>query len=159
MPGWALASPLLLLASVVAAGFGRRQNFSTDNLTWQVLVRWSPVISLLAVMTQSNVSALARILTPYYLLLLPALLAGGGQALLVTKSWWRAAAFAVFFMAAGLLIISPARPLFPASAILEKLAARDADSQILVRMKEVYSVYRQPQRCLCARRATRCRRA
>ena len=132
---------LLLLASVVAARFGRRQNFSTNNLTWQVLVQWSPVISLLAVMTQSNVSALARILTPYYLLLLPVLLAGGGQALLVTKSWWRAAAFAVFFMAAGLLIISPARPLFPASAILGMLAPRDAGSQILVRLREVYSVY------------------
>ena len=132
---------VLLLASVVAARFGRRQNFSTNNLTWQVLVQWSPVISLLAVMTQSNVSALARILTSYYLLLLPVLLAGGGQALLVTKSWWRAAAFAVFFMAAGLLIISPARPLFPASAILGKLAPRDTGSQILVRLREVYSVY------------------
>ncbi len=132
---------LFLLASVLAAGFDRRQNFSTDNLTWQVLVRWSPVISLLAVMTQSNISALARILTPYYLLLLPVLLAGRGHALIVTKSWWRAAAFAVFFMAAGLLIISPARPLFPAGAILGKLASRDAGSEILARMKEVYSVY------------------
>ena len=132
---------LLLLVSIIAAGFGRREKYLTSPLVWQTFVRWAPVISLLVVMTQSNLFALARILTPYYLLGLPVLLASGGHAWLVNRGWWRLAAGTVFLMAAGLLIFSPARPLFPAGTILEKMAARNSNSQIQARIKEVYSVY------------------
>ena len=44
-------------------------------------------------------------------------------------------------MAAGLLVISPARPLFPVQTILKKIATHAPDSQMLARIKEVYSVY------------------
>jgi hypothetical protein len=130
---------VLLLVSAAAAGFARRKNLSLDASFWLVCVRWAPVISLFAVMTQSNLSAIARILTPYYLLLLPPLLAGGGQSVVVKKHWWRALAFFVFFLAAGLLIISPARPLFPAQTILGKVQM--PESRLLARVKEVYAVY------------------
>jgi hypothetical protein len=102
-------------------------------------VRWAPAISLFAVMTQSNLSAIARILTPYYLLLLPPLLAGAGQGVVVAKHGWRALAFFIFFLAAGLLIISPARPLFPAQTILGMMQM--PESRLLARVKEVYAVY------------------
>ncbi len=129
----------LFLVSVAGALFARQKKFLADKSFWLVCMRWSPVISLLAVMTQSNLSGIGRILTPYYLLLLPSLLACGGHESLVKKCWWRAAVFMVFLFAAGLLIISPARPLFPVQTILGKI--QRPDSHLLTRMKEVYSVY------------------
>ena len=130
---------VLLLISAVAAGFARRKQFSLDAAFWLGCVRWAPAISLFAVMTQSNLSAIARILTPYYLLLLPPLLAGAGQGVVVAKHRWRVLAFFIFFLAAGLLIISPARPLFPAQTILGMMQM--PESRLLARVKEVYAVY------------------
>ena len=129
----------LFLASVAAAIFARQKKFPSGVSVWLVCVRWSPVISLLAVMAQSNLSGIARILTPYYLLLLPPLLACGGHEPLMKKSWWHLSVFAVFLLAAGLLIISPARPLFPAQTILGKIQM--PNSHLVARVKEVYSVY------------------
>ena len=131
----------LFLASVLAAIFARREKSAAGVSLWRLCVRWSPVISLLAVMTQSNLSGIARILTPYYLLLLPPLLACGGQELLLKKRWWRVAGFTVFILAAGLLIILPPRPLFPVQTILKHIQL--PDSRLFARSKEVYTVYGQ----------------
>jgi hypothetical protein len=60
----------------------------------------------------------------------------------VKKFAWRAGAFLVFVLAAGLVIICPARPLFPAETILAKIQAHHSDSKQLARAEEVYSVYR-----------------
>jgi hypothetical protein len=129
----------LFLVSAAGAVCARRKKSASGVSVWLICVRWSPVISLLAVMAQSNLSGIGRILTPYYLLLLPPLLACGGHEPLIKRSWWSAAASAVFLLAAGLLIISPARPLFPIQTILRKIQA--PDSHLLARVKEVYSVY------------------
>jgi hypothetical protein len=126
----------LLLAGVVAAYFARPAN-SVRVPPWLACVRWSPAISLLAFLSQSDLYDIARVLTPYYALLLPPLLACAGQERLVKYFWWRSAAFGVFFIAAGILIISPARPLFPALTILGKMQNAPA------RIREVYSVYRE----------------
>jgi hypothetical protein len=124
-----------LLASAAAGFFPRRKNFPGTGLRWQTCIRWSSAISLMAVLMKSDLSAIARIFTPYYALLIPILLAGSGQEQLLKKCWWRAAAFAVFLIAAGLLIISPARPLFPVMTILGKTPDSPA------RVREVYTVY------------------
>jgi hypothetical protein len=44
-------------------------------------------------------------------------------------------------MTAGLLVVSPARPLFPVETLLGKISAPVSGSKILARMEEVYSVY------------------
>ena len=131
----------LLLASLVAACFVRPSNSIRVSL-WLTCVRWSPFISLVALLARSDLYPIARVLTPYYALLLAPLLARAGLERLVKKFWWRAAAFTVFVIAAGLLIISPARPLFPVLTILEKARAHAPDSRMLARTEEVYSVYR-----------------
>jgi len=132
---------VMLLASVVAAGFARWEKLPAGNRFWQACVRWSPVISLLAGMTQSNLAGIARILAPYYLLLLPVLLAGAGHDRVVKQCWWRMASSAAFLMAAGLLVVSPARPLFPVQFVMEKLATHASHFKIVSRMEEVYTVY------------------
>jgi len=55
----------------------------------------------------------------------------------VRRCWWQAAARVVLVIAAGLLIVSPARPLFPVLTLLGKLPHPPA------RLVEVYSVYRE----------------
>jgi hypothetical protein len=117
---------------------GRRRD---NDPAWLVFLRWSPAIALLALMTQYGLSLFGRILTPYYALLLPIILAGAGHERLMKERWWRSAAFTVFLIAAGLLVVSPARPLFPAQTILGKIAAHAPNSKLLARMEEVYLVY------------------
>lgn len=131
----------LLLISVVAAAFARKKNYVRNESLWLKIVRISPWLSFAAVLTQSNLSAIARVLTPYYLLLLPVLLASAGHEQLVRKAWWRTAAMAVCIIAAGLLIVSPARPLFPVQTILLKISG-ETNSRVATRITEVYTVYR-----------------
>ncbi len=128
---------VLLLASIFAAVFLRNKNFPRNETIWLKCVRWSPLISLLAVLLASNITAIARALIPYYALLIPILLVCAGHERVVKKCWWRGATFFVFAITALLLIISPARPLFPVLTILDKMPNAPA------RVREVYSVYRE----------------
>ncbi len=135
---------VLLLISMAATPFvkpGRRQ--TSGGATWRTCVRLAPVVSLVALMTQSHMSFISRLTVPYYALLLPPFLACAGHEMLLKKRWWRAAAFTVFFMGAGLLVLSPARPLFPVLTILGKIQTHAPASRLLARMETVYSVYRQ----------------
>jgi len=67
---------------------------------------------------------------------------GAGPCLSRDNSTRRGSAFFVFALAAGLLIVSPARPLFPVGSLLAKLQARQSNSRLAGRIDEVYSVYR-----------------
>lgn len=115
--------------------------FNSSEGMWQAGVRVAPWISLVALLSQSEVYPIGRILAPYYLLLLPLFLGGALQEQLVRQLWWRLSAFAVFVMAGVLLIVSPARPLFPVGIFLEKIRAAAAQYPSLARAETVYSVY------------------
>ena len=138
---------LLLLIGVVVTAlrsgplFSGRQ-FKSTEARWRSGIRIAPWISLLALLSQSEVYPIGRILAPYYALLVPMLLAGPGQERLVTRRWWRTSAGAVFLIAAGLLIVSPARPLFPVGIFLEKIHAAAVQHPVLMRVETIYSVYR-----------------
>ena len=138
---------VLLAASVGAAGWARRKFPAAPKnggcWSWQAWVRFAPVISLLALVTQSNLAAIARLLVPYYALLLPPLLACAGHERVVMRRWWRVAGFAVFVMAAGLLVVSPPRPLFPVQTLLNRFQTQADGSRLSARTREVYSVYRE----------------
>jgi hypothetical protein len=137
---------LLLILSVGAAIRRRGPHFlgwrvnSPEGL-WQTGVRWLPVFSLLALLTQSEVAPLARILAPYYAVLMPVFLAGPAQAEVVTQRWWRTAAAGVFCLAGLLVITIPARPLFPALTVLARLQAAHPGSKSVARAATVYTVY------------------
>lgn len=144
--GLGLGVTVLLLASALIALLrSSRPSFprcgSSPETLWRMAVIISPWISAGALLTQSDVYAIGRILAPYYPLLLPLLLEFPGHKELVKKAGWRLAAFVVFAMAGVLLIICPARPLFPAETILEKIQAHHPDSKLVARAREVYSVY------------------
>ncbi|HEY2330230.1 MAG TPA: hypothetical protein VGI63_10510, partial [Verrucomicrobiae bacterium] len=121
----------LLLLSVLAA---RRLRLA-DIFSAGGLLRFAPWISLAALLSQSEVSPIGRILAPYYLLLIPFLIVGPAHEKIVRRCWWRAAAFAGFLIAAGLLVISPSRPLFPRGWVLQKIHALAAQKPVLERVE------------------------
>jgi hypothetical protein len=144
--GLGMGVSLLLLASVLAAfcqvndrpGVTPR---TTGFTRWQTSLRWLPLVSLLALLSQSQVSPLARILVPYYALLLPLWLALPGQTAVVRRRWWHGAEAGIFWLAALVLIISPARPLFPAQTVVSALSVWHPGSALVQRTSKVYTVY------------------
>jgi len=111
--GLGLGVTFLTLASVLAAGFIRvGKSSAARSPLWRTCVLWAPIVSFLVFMTQSNLSAIARLLTPYYLLLLPVLLVASGHERIVKQRWWRVTAFGGFILAAVLVVVSPARRCF-----------------------------------------------
>ena len=134
---------LLLLAGAVAGVFRRGSSPQpvrpNQRRLLPTLIVLSAFAALLAFMIKSGMSTIARLVTPYYALLVPAFLFSAGQTRLVRTGWWRFFAQALFILAAVLLVVSPARPLWPANTVLGRI-----DSQghpLLARAKMVYSVY------------------
>lgn len=126
---------LLLPASVLAAWWLGRRTIRQSVFDSRALLRWLLVAMFLLMMTQGGLSAVGRLMAPFYPLAMPAFLCGTGQEEVVKRIWWRAAAWAVFACAVFLLVISPSRPLFPALTLVEKIARLPA------RVRTVYTVY------------------
>lgn len=126
----------LLLVGLMAARFAPSNAFRFRPSIWLQAVHWSPVVSLWVLLCHSWLGAISREITPYYSLLMPLLLAGSGQVWLVKRRWWHWCALSVFVMAAGLLVVSPSRPLFPVQRLL-------AVPSLPPRVRIVYSVYAQ----------------
>jgi len=136
---------VLLLASVIVVvlrgGSRFPVRFRSSGALWHAGIVVAPWISTFALLSQSEVYPIGRILAPFYILLLPLPLLFPEHGQLVRAVWWRMAALVVFFMAAGLLIISPARPLFPVGFVLKKIETLHTRSKLLTRIHDVYFVY------------------
>ena len=104
-----------------------------------------PLCALLATivfMTQAGLACPARYLSPFYPLLIAPLLAGGGRWLhVLSRAWWHRMVMIVYFAAAVLLVVSPARPLWPAVTILKAFGAEASPNSLVRRAWKVYSVY------------------
>ena len=98
-------------------------------------------ISLLVFMAKSGLSGVGRLAAPFYPLCIPLLLLGGGQVRIVRMRWWRGAALAVFAVAGLLVVLSPARPLWPANRVLAGVDTRG--HRLLTRAQVVYGVQSQ----------------
>ena len=140
----------LLAASWLAVGISQRNFFAPEHFSWVGAVRWSSVLAFLALLTQSNLYSLGRLSAAYYLLPFPIILMVAGQEALVRRPWWRWLAWLVFGIAAVLLILSPARPLFPRDQLLKAIIPRETAHQAFLRLDKVYSVYRDRSDCFAA---------
>ena len=101
----------------------------------------SPYAALLVFFAKSGMMTLARLVAAYYPLLLPAVLCGAAPAALVRRRWWRGAALAVMALAVPVVILTPARPLWPVRTVLEKMEAAGMDFPFAQRIKDVYLTY------------------
>jgi hypothetical protein len=96
-------------------------------------------MALMVLMAKFGLSAIARLLAAFYALCIPAFLLTKSQEVIVRTKWWRCAALLVFLVALIPMILSPARPLWPANTLLARSDAKD--SRLVRRAKEVYAVY------------------
>jgi hypothetical protein len=83
----------------------------------------------------------SRYLLPFYPFLIAPILAGAGAGNLFRSGYWRIAALCTFVVSAGLLVLSPPRPLWPAETVLRSLDAEHSNSFLMKRAWSVYSAY------------------
>lgn len=134
---------ILLGLSVLAVVLGRRRQhkpravLSRDLVMRLVCV--APWLSLLFTITNWNLTCLDRILAPYYPLLSMGLLISRTQLELVRQAWWRQWAFLSFGLAGLLLVVSPARPLWPAGWFFHHYGSRLQTSRLASRAMDAYA--------------------
>ncbi len=107
---------------------------------WERWLWLAPYVSLAVLMSQSGLVAFSRIIAPFYALLLPLWLAPFDSARAVRSKWWHALAAVAFAFAFIALVLSPARPLYPAQTLFTSLQ-RAHPSPAVKRARTTYSVY------------------
>jgi len=137
--GLGIGVTISLLAAVLLQ-FRMPKSASYAN-SFSAIILASGWIALMVYMMKMGSESCARLLTPYY----PICLAGVWVFLVkrqevVKQLAWRWIACASALMAILVLIISPARPLWPAQTILEKLASWHP-SLAITRAMSVYKTY------------------
>jgi hypothetical protein len=137
---------MLVFVAVVAGflikrriGGTRSPGFLPEWLRRAVVI--SPWIALLAYAVKSGMVTPARIISPYYPLLIAGLLTGAGQAGVVRRFWWRALTFVTVLIALAVLVLTPARPLWPAQTVLGELTKLRPGLRLAERALNVYQVY------------------
>jgi hypothetical protein len=81
-----------------------------------------------------------RLLAAYYPLLLPLLLTGPGNTRLVRQRLWQGLAMLVMLIAAGMLVVSRNRPLFPAQTISKELVEKYPGAKLFRGIEAAYTV-------------------
>ena len=144
--GFGLSS--LLLATMWAAWFRCRQSHSPVQSPSQhrldlarKLVLASPYLSLLVFFAKSGMMTVSRLVAAYYPLLIPALVRGPTVGGLVRCRWWRGWVLGVMVLAFMVVILTPARPLWPVKAFFSAIGDFGASHPFATRVKTVYSVY------------------
>jgi hypothetical protein len=125
--------------SLVLAGLLIRRRSSwwakVRTLGWhQLLIPLAAWAGVVIFMAGSGLSCPARYLAPFYILLVAPLL---WQSVIPG----RASSLGVFVLAAILLVVSPARPLWPAVTVLRARGADQSAHPLVQRAWRVYSVY------------------
>jgi hypothetical protein len=133
---------LLLLAGVVAAAFGLgRKNSKVKIFSSAELVGFAAWIAALFFMCKIGSEATARLMLPYYsLVIIPILLLPSQNILLKFRAWKILCALAALSVLPA-IVLSPARPLFPAESVTGNFAQRHPNSALAQRLASVYSTY------------------
>jgi hypothetical protein len=136
----AITLPLLLVSLIAVCGFQRAGSLKNIFSLWPpvVLAAW---ISVLVCMAKLGSEAGPRLMLPYYpLALVPWLLLPAQSCLLRWQSW---RIFLALTAAAALpvLVLSMARPLWPAQTVTARLARAHPNNQNLQRLATTYAAY------------------
>lgn len=137
---------LMLIAAAFALPnyFGKRPPVCSRTSIPAIIIKLAliaPWLALVAYCAKSGMVTAARLIAPYYPLLLPALLMGDEQSRLVRAGWWRRLEVAVFVVAIGVLVVTPARPLWPAKTVLSSVVRANPDNKMFARALATYTAY------------------
>ena len=136
------ACALLAVGVVMAMRAARRNGEKMPRITrQQAWLFIATAVALVVFLQASFTGSSARLLTPYYPLVLVPFLLHPGQRYVVQRKWWRLGAIATSALVAALLMLNPARPLFPAEWLLKVLRQNGGSGRLLARAETVYSVY------------------
>jgi hypothetical protein len=127
---------LSVLGVVLRSGRNKSGPSSGDLVTRLVCI--APWISVAYMMTKLNLGGGPRYLATYYPLLSMGLLLSPAQAGLIGRTWWRSWALFSFGLAGLLLVISPARPLWPAGWFWGHYGPRLKSSRLAVSAMDAY---------------------
>jgi hypothetical protein len=111
----------------------RREGVILGALTW---------VSLLVYMSKMGSEATSRLIAPYYPLLLLPLLLTSAQDWLVRKRWYQGLGVLAFLMAMVAVILTPARPLWPADPVCEWAVKHFPENAVLVRARDIFVTYK-----------------
>jgi hypothetical protein len=141
-------SGLLLVSLVALSQFPQGyRSANSSSLHVPRTCRWAVMIAawiaLLVYCMKTGMVTGARLISPYYPLLFPLLLVPVGHAMLVRRSWWRGLAIVTMLVAIPVVILTPARPLWPARTVFALLLERKPGNALLTRGHNAYTVYSQ----------------
>jgi hypothetical protein len=131
----------LLLLVLLVKKIRARENPLANPFHVPVLVPLGAWASLAFLMMQTGASGPARYLLPFYLLLAVPIMAGPVAGKVFDLRPWRWAAMGIFASSVLLLILSPARPLWPATTILRQFKADESANPLVRRAWNVYATY------------------
>jgi hypothetical protein len=133
-----------VLLSFCAMAFGRRDPAANRNTLerqrGKVLgaLAW---LALLVFMAELSLDEVGRLLSPYYGLLLLPLVLHRSQEQLVRAPIWKTLAVCIAASAWMALILTPARPLWPAEKVFNWLARECPENPVVARGQLVYGIY------------------
>jgi hypothetical protein len=108
---------------------------------WRSALLIAPWISLLAFMVRVSIITPSRIIAPFFPLLLIGLVRGKKWELVVRTRWWQAWSGMVVLLAFFLLVVNPARPLWPAQTLLPSLIESRLYQPLEERAQVAYRIY------------------
>lgn len=138
--GLGLAVFLLTILSLVAGALHPRPS-NRPAAGWRRWILGAVVLAFGAFLAKMGSEAAARLAAPYYPLLFIVVLSARGQEWVTRKTWWRGVAVLVALSILPAVILSPARPLWPARTVLAALAQSAPGNAAIQRAQTVYSVY------------------
>ena len=142
--GLSVAIAALVVLAAVTKRKGPQWAMTSRRTGW--IISGATAVALLAFMANSGLSTIGRLATPYYPLLVAGLLVGCGDSAFKFRRASRFMAVVIVFLAGLLVVISPARPLWPARTILGALHAEQSTNPLLMRAARVYAVQgRRPE--------------
>ncbi len=134
---------ILLGVSLLAVVIGSKRRAAPRSGTSGTLVPrllcLAPWVSLLYLMAKLNFGSGPRYFAAYYPLLIMGLLRSPAQAELVRRKWWRSWALFSCGLAGLLLVISPARPLWPAAWFFQHCGSWLQSNKLVARAMDSYA--------------------
>jgi hypothetical protein len=117
--------------------------FCATRGAWMPGLLATPWLSLLVFMSKSGMAPESRLILPYFPLLLPGLVIPLQCRDAIRSRLFRAAGLFALLVAVAIVVINPARPLFPALTLLGPGSPEPGASGMKARARRVFTTYRE----------------